>query len=116
MQGEACSVFSAGVEPAAWIDPLAVKVMEEISLPLTGQSPKKIAELPPIEFQMAIPLSGEPASFWAPLLPPGTHIMSRRFDDPVTLSAQAVTEQGRLKYYRLIRDEIKNFLTALPFF
>lgn len=56
MAPEGVSVFSAGIEPAAAIHPLTVTVMQEYGIDLSGQRPKRIQDLHPLEFDLAITL------------------------------------------------------------
>ena len=56
MAPEGVSVFSAGIEPAPEIHPLAVTVMREHGIDLSDHYPKRIQDLHPLPFDLAITL------------------------------------------------------------
>ena len=56
MAPEGVSVFSAGLEPARQIHPVAVTVMREHGIDISNQQPKRIQDLQPLRFDLAITL------------------------------------------------------------
>ncbi len=52
-------VYSAGSRPASQINPLAIEVMKEKSIDLSGRRPKGLNDLPPIEMDYLITMGCE---------------------------------------------------------
>jgi len=103
-------VYSAGIEKHG-INPLAVKVMAEAGVDISGQESTLIEELPVREFDYVITLCDH-AHESCPLFPGKTIHMA--FADPPRLAADAKIEEEALGYYRRVRDEIRNFIMTLP--
>jgi len=102
--------YSAGIVKHG-LNPLAVQVMAEAGVDISGQESKTIAELPVQEFDWVITLCGH-ADETCPFFPgPKVHC---GFDDPPTLAAAATTEEEQLAPYRRVRDEIRDFVVNLP--
>jgi PAS domain S-box-containing protein len=53
---EGVAVFSAGLEPAGKTHPLAIAVMSENGIDISGQRPKRIQDLPALRFDLAVTL------------------------------------------------------------
>ncbi len=102
--------YSAGIEKHG-LNPLAIKVMKEAGIDLTGQQSKLIEELPMQSFDWVITLCGQ-ADETCPFFP-GKKV-HRGFDDPPKLAMNATTEEDKLFYYRKVRDEISDFIKTLP--
>ncbi len=51
--------YSAGVEPGAAVDARTVEVMRELGYDLRAHAPKSIDEVPDVEFDYIITMSGE---------------------------------------------------------
>ncbi len=52
-------VYSAGSRPASHINPLAIEVMKEKGIDLSGRRPKGLNELPPIEMDYLVTMGCE---------------------------------------------------------
>ncbi len=52
-------VFSAGSRPASQINPLAIEVMKEKGIDLSGRLPKGLDDLPPVEMDYLITMGCE---------------------------------------------------------
>ncbi len=52
-------VYSAGSRPASQINPLAIEVMKEKSIDLSGRLPKGLNDLPPVEMDYLITMGCE---------------------------------------------------------
>lgn len=105
LAGDRFNVFSAGTQPAAQVHPLAVRVMAEDGIDISGQEPKGVREFLgqiPVS-HLIIVCSGADKS--CPRIFPG---MPERlfwpFDDP---AAFAGTESETLDEFRRVRDEIR---------
>jgi arsenate reductase len=104
--------YSAGVDPTG-IDPLAVRAMTEAGVDMSGQKSKSVDGLGDIEFDYVVTLCSEAAE-GCPRFRAGTKSVHRGFDDPPGQAAGEMTEEGKLKHYRRIRDEIRAFVESLP--
>ncbi|MEK6760267.1 MAG: arsenate reductase ArsC [Deltaproteobacteria bacterium] len=104
--------YSAGTEPKG-MDPLAIKVMLEAGVDISGQRSKHIDELQQHEFNIVITLCGD-ANDNCPIFASGARVMHFGFEDPPKLAAGAADEEEALVHYRRVRDEIRRFVSDLP--
>jgi arsenate reductase len=104
--------FSAGLE-AHGLNPLAVKVMAEAGVDISGQSSKTLDSLKGRVFDVVITVCGN-ADERCPVFPGNTRKIHRGFDDPPTLARSAKTEEEALNLYRRVRDEIRAYVDGLP--
>lgn len=112
--GESMAVYSAGLEKHG-LDPLAVRVMAEKGVDISGQYSKRIKELPVMEFDCVITVCDH-ARESCPLFPgrARTAFVHKAFEDPPRLARNAKTEEEALIPYRRVRDEIRAFVRSLP--
>jgi arsenate reductase len=104
--------YSAGVEPSR-LNPDAVRVMAEAGVDISGQRSKHVDELAHIPFDYVVTVCDH-AHESCPVFPGHAKIVHRAFDDPPRLAQDAATEDQRLAPYRRVRDEIRDFVIALP--
>lgn len=104
--------YSAGVVKHG-LNPLAVKVMAEAGVDISGQTSKTLDELPLREFDWIVTLCGHAAEN-CPYFPGQARRVHRGFDDPPALAKDAASEEEALVHYRRVRDEIRAFVEALP--
>lgn len=52
-------VYSAGSRPALKIDPMVIEVMKEKGIDLSGEQPKSLNELPPVEMDYLVTMGCE---------------------------------------------------------
>lgn len=104
--------YSAGVVKHG-LNPLAVKVMAEAGVDISGQTSKTLDELPLREFDWIVTLCGHAAEN-CPYFPGQARRAHRGFDDPPALAKGAASEEEALSHYRRVRDEIRAFVEALP--
>ena len=101
--GERFDVFSAGLEPQG-INPFAGKVMEEISLDLSGHYSKDVTEfLGTTHFRYVITLCDH-AESRCPIFPGASIRLHWPFEDPAVFQG---TEEQKLNKFREIRDQIR---------
>ncbi|GAB4346122.1 MAG: arsenate reductase ArsC [Desulfobulbaceae bacterium] len=110
LKNDVIDAYSAGIEKHG-VNPLAVKVMAEAGVDISGQESNLIEELPVQEFDWVVTLCGH-ANETCPFFP-GRKIHVG-FDDPPKLAAGAKTEEEALEHYRKVRDEIRDFVRTLP--
>jgi arsenate reductase len=108
--GDLIDPYSAGIEKHG-IDPLAVQVMAEAGVDISGQRSKLVSELPRRAFDLVVTLCSK-AQETCPYFPGRT--LHRGFDDPPHLAAHARGEEEVLIHYRRVRDEIRAFILELP--
>jgi arsenate reductase len=106
---EACS---AGIEKHG-LNPLAVKVMAEIGIDISGYKSKTVNELDQKKFDYVVTVCGH-ADENCPVFSGKTKIIHHGFDDPPKLAQNAVSEEDALRHYRRVRDEIKACIATLP--
>jgi len=112
LKGDCIEAYSAGIV-AHGLNPIAVQVMAEAGVDISGQKSKTLAELDQIQFDHVITLCGH-AHESCPVFPGTTKVTHVGFDDPPTLAAGAATEAERIAPYRRVRDEIREFVSKLP--
>ena len=112
LRGDIIDAASAGIETHG-LNPLAVKVMHEIGIDISGHYSKTVADLGNREFDYVITVCGH-ASETCPFFPAKTRIIHRGFDDPPKLTAHASDEEEALTHYRRVREEIREYIVSLP--
>ncbi len=112
LKNDTLDVWSAGMEKHG-MNELAVRVMAEAGVDITGQSSKLIEELPVQDFDYVVTVCDR-AHESCPLFPGKAKLVHRGFDDPPRMAAAASTEEEALTHYRRVRDEIRQFVERLP--
>ena len=111
-KGDVVEAWSAGIEKHG-MNAIAVKVMAEAGVDISGNSSKLINELPTGDFDFVITVCDN-AHESCPLFSGKARIIHKGFDDPPRLAAEANTDEDALAHYRRVRDEIKGFVDQLP--
>jgi len=112
LKGDELEPYSAGVEVHG-LNPLAVRVMAEAGVDISGHRSKHVSELKDVPFDYVVTVCDE-ARESCPLFPGKAKVMHVGFDDPPRLAKSARAEEEALAHYRRVRDEIKAFILALP--
>jgi arsenate reductase len=94
------AVWSAGSEPSS-VNPLAVRVMDEIGIDIRGQASKLVDEVPWREADTVVTLCGE-ADEACPAVAPDVRRVHWPLPDPA-----GAPEAERLEAFRMARDEIR---------
>ena len=103
--GDRYEVQSAGLEPGDEIHPLTRRVMEEIGLNLSGQSPKSLRPFLGREPFDIVIFVCEKAEKKCPVLWPSALTgFSWPFEDPTAFSGD---EENRLEKFRAVRSQIE---------
>lgn len=97
---------SAGIDPGT-LNPLAVKVMEEAGIDISGNKTKSVDDLfaGGERFDIIVTVC-DPAAMACPVFP-GSKVINWSFDDPSKVTG---TESEKLAKVRNIRDEIRKRL------
>ena len=111
-RGNVIEPASAGIETHG-LNPLAVRAMREIGIDISQHQSKTVDELSDPAFDYVITVCGH-ADETCPVFPAGTRVVHRGFDDPPRLAAEAPTEEDAMIHYRRVRDEIKDYILAMP--
>jgi arsenate reductase (thioredoxin) len=112
LKGPVIDAYSAGVEPHG-MNPLAVQVMAEAGVDISGQRSKHIDELKGVPLDYVVTVCDH-AHETCPILPGPTKKVHVGFDDPPRLAKDAQSEAAALAHYRRVRDEIRAFVERLP--
>jgi arsenate reductase len=114
--GNRYEAYSAGVE-ATTVNPYTVLVMKEIGIDISGQHSKTSQELQDTVFDLAVTVCDR-AKQACPICstnlelptrsPRAREVIHRSFEDP---AAAVGSEEERLKVFRQIRDEIKDWIS-----
>jgi arsenate reductase len=112
LKSDVVKAYSAGVESRS-LNPLAVRVMAEAGVDISGQHSKLVDEVMDIEFDYVVTLCDH-ARESCPFFPGAARLVHRNFDDPPTLAENAASEEEALNHYRRVRDEIRDFIETLP--
>ena len=112
LKGEEFEVFSAGTNPHG-LNPLAVKVMMEEGVDISGHTSKQVDALRDVVFSYVVTVC-DSANESCPLFPGEAARIHKSFDDPPRLAKDAKSEEEALYHYRRVRDEIKDFIAKIP--
>jgi arsenate reductase len=104
--------YSAGTKPLA-VDPLAIEAMKEIEIDISQNRSKTPQELQNTPFDCVVTLCDR-ARELCPIFTGKTKKLHQSFEAPLVLAASAETKEEKLKFYRKIRDQIKEFILKLP--
>ena len=103
MAGDRFEVYSAGVKPTA-VNPLAIKVMAEVSIDISKHRSKSVMEFIDQSFDYVVTVCGN-AQKTCPVFPGEHEKIHWDLEDP---AAAEGSEKERLIVFRKIRDQIKN--------
>jgi arsenate reductase (thioredoxin) len=112
LKSDVVEPYSAGIETHG-LNPLAVKVMAEAGVDISGHRSKHLDELKHVPFDYVVTVCDN-ANESCPVFPGKARRLHVGFDDPPKLAKSARTEAEALAIYRRVRDEIKAFVQTLP--
>ena len=108
--GDAFEVHSAGTQPAERTHPMAVRVMEELGIDISGQRPKSLERYLGREAVRHLLIVCDSANGACPRVWPGTYTREYMpFDDPASFEG---SEQATLLKFREVRDQIDDAMKA----
>jgi len=103
--GDRYEAFSAGTEPAP-VHPMAVAVMQEIGVDISGQQSKPLGEFTGVEMDLAVTVC-DSARAACPFFPWAKENVHAGFPDPI---GKGRSEEQRLAVFRDIRDRIVSWI------
>jgi arsenate reductase len=104
--GDRWEVASAGTNPAASVQPFAVRVMAEVGVDISKASPKHWAPFLDKRWNLVVTVC-DSARESCPLFPGAAEQVHVSFPDPVLAVG---SERERLVVYRAVRDDIRSRL------
>ena len=107
--GDRFEVKSAGSHPQA-IRPEAVAVMKEIGIDISSHRPKHVREFDGQTFDYVLTVCDN-AKESCPIFPGNAQRLHRNFPDPAALEG---SETERLRLFRRVRDQIREYLKDFP--
>jgi arsenate reductase len=112
LKGDVIDPYSAGIDIHG-LNPLAVKVMAEAGVDISGHRSKHLNEVKDIQFDYVITVCDD-ANESCPFFPGKTVRIHKSFDDPPKLAKSVSSEAEILAVYRRVRDEIHAFVEKIP--
>ena len=106
--GDLIDVQSAGSKPAGYVHPLAIKVMAEIGIDISGHHSKHMNEFLNQPVHTVITVCGN-ADQACPIFPGQFARQHWPFDDPAHATG---TEAEQMEVFRRVRDEIRRVFEA----
>jgi arsenate reductase (thioredoxin) len=107
LAGDRFEAFSAGTE-ATHVRPLAIRVMGEIGIDISGQESKTLERYLQESFDYVITVCDD-ANEACPFFPGAQSRLHWAFEDP---SKAEGTEEERLEVFRSVRDRIRDRMQA----
>ena len=107
--GDRIESYSAGIE-AHGMNPLALRVMAEAGVDISGQMSKLASSLADVSLDLVVTVCGH-ADENCPAFLSKARVVHVGFDDPPKLARTAATEDEALGHYRRVRDEIRRFVS-----
>src|SRR5664280_1306581 len=106
--GDSLNAQSAGSKPAGYVHPLAIQVMKEIGIDISGHRSKHMNDFLQQPVETVITVCGN-ADQSCPMFPGQVNRHHWGFDDPVHATG---TDEEKLVVFRRVRDEIKMVFEA----
>jgi arsenate reductase len=106
--GDILNVQSAGSNPAGYVHPLAIQVMQEVGVDISGHRSKHLEEFLNQKVETVITVCGN-ADQVCPIFPGQVHRYHWGFDDPAHAKG---SDEEVLAVFRRVRDEIRRVFEA----
>jgi phosphate transport system protein len=104
--GDRVEVFSAGTHPAGYVHPMAIRVMREIGIDISGQRSKSLSEFIGQPFDLVLTVCDDAAEE-CPVWPGQGERMHISYPDP---GRRAWDEEEMLEEFREVRDRMREEL------
>lgn len=112
LKSDIINAWSAGVEVHG-LNENATLVMKEKDIDISNYRSKLVSEIKDIDFDWVITLCGH-ANENCPIFPGKVKRYHKGFEDPPKLAQNEKSNEDKLKHYRRVRDEIRDFIITLP--
>lgn len=111
LYGDSYEAYSGGIEPGI-LEPLAVRIMKEVGIDISGQRSKNAVIFLNENFDYVVTVCDH-AREVCPFFPGGAIRLHQSFEDPSRFEG---TEEEKLAMFRQVRDEIGEWIrsTFLP--
>ena len=106
--GDSLNVQSAGSKPAGYVHPLAIQVMKEIGIDISGHRSKHMDEFLKQSIETVVTVCGN-ADQACPMFPGQVNRHHWGFYDPAHATG---TDEEKIVVFRRVRDEIKMVFEA----
>lgn len=106
--GDVVNVASAGSKPAGYVHPLAIQVMQEIDIDISGHRSKHLDEFLSQPVETVVTVCGN-ADQACPMFPGQVNRYHWGFADPAHATG---TDDEKLVVFRRVRDEIRMVFEA----
>ena len=106
--GDSFNVQSAGSKPAGYVHPLAIQVMKEIGIDISGHRSKHMDEFLKQSIETVVTVCGN-ADQACPMFPGQVNRHHWGFYDPAHATG---TDEEKIVVFRRVRDEIKRVFEA----
>ena len=113
LKGDVLDPYSAGIEMHG-LNPLAVRVMAEAGVDISGQRSKTVDAVKDVPFDYVVTVCGHANETCPMWLNGKAKVVHVGFDDPPALAKTARTEEDAIRHYRRVRDEIRAYVQGLP--
>jgi arsenate reductase len=107
--GNELRAYSGGTDPAGYVHELAIAVMGELGIDISGQRSKPVAEFRDVDFDLVVTVCDDAAENCPVWLGRGRR-MHLGFEDPARATG---SKDERLAVFRRVRDEIREQMLAL---
>ncbi len=107
--GDRFKVESAGTKPSR-VRPEAIAVMKELGIDISGQRSKSVDEFRDQSFDYVLTVCDN-ANESCPIYPGHTNRLHHSFEDPAAVEG---SEAQRLSAFRMVRDQIRQYLRNFP--
>lgn len=111
LHSDRIEAYSAGISTHG-LNPYAVEVMNEAGVDISNHTSKHVEDLSHIQFDLVVTVCGH-ANENCPIFPGRTKVVHVGFDDPPKLAEQCDSQEDKLNCYRIVRDEIRDFIAGL---
>jgi arsenate reductase len=101
--GDTWEAVSAGTEPAGYVHPLAIRVMEDLDIDISGHESKSAEEFRDVDLDLVITVC-DGAAENCPLWLGSGRVVHISFPDPARATG---TEDERLAIFRRARNDIR---------
>lgn len=109
LKGDLIEAFSAGISPGR-LNEMAVQVMAEAGVDISGQTAKHVDELIGLDFDYVVTVCDN-ARQHCPVFPGRTKCIHKSFPDPSFLPG---TRDEIMAAFRKTRDDIRAFVETMP--